>query len=119
MRIDHVLDVDPPVEELVGLDVGVVVRGADVAWSSASGKKRDVAARARACRPCGDDLAQALGRGLSPRRCSRDGRDSSVIHAAGSPGRGVSARPKALVVLVKTKSPPRRRRPPRAAPASP
>ena len=30
---------------------------------------------------------------------------SSVIHAAGSPGGGVSARPKALVVLVNTKRP--------------
>ena len=33
------------------------------------------------------------------------GTTSSVIHAAGWPGAGVSARPKALVVLVKTKLP--------------
>ena len=30
---------------------------------------------------------------------------SSVIHVAASPGRGVSARPKTLVLLVKTKLP--------------
>ena len=30
------------------------------------------------------------------------GRTSSVIHAAGSPGAGTSARPNALVVLVNT-----------------
>ena len=33
------------------------------------------------------------------------GTTSSVIHAAGSPGPGVSARPNALVVLVNTKLP--------------
>ena len=33
------------------------------------------------------------------------GATSSVIHAAGAPGGGVSARPNALVVLVKTKRP--------------
>jgi hypothetical protein len=33
------------------------------------------------------------------------GATSSVIHAAGSPGGGVRARPNVLVVLVKTKLP--------------
>jgi hypothetical protein len=33
------------------------------------------------------------------------GATSSVIHAAGEPGAGVSARPNALVVLVNTKQP--------------
>ena len=89
MRVDDVLEVDAAVEQLVDLEVGVGVGGAHVVAVVGLGEEaRGAQDQARQPVVAVDELAEVLGRDL---RRAVDvlgtGTTSSVIQAAGAPGR--------------------------------
>ena len=101
---DDILDIDAAIEKLVCLRIFVAVgrahRGVVVLLGKEPRRAEDDAGQAV---PAVQQLAQVLGGELGDAvDVFRRGTTSSVIQAAGPPGGGVSASPKALVVLVKT-----------------
>ena len=105
MGADDVFDIDTAVEEFVGLGVcsfvsrgggGIVVGFGEKARSAKDEDWQAALAGKKFADVFGGDLGDAVN-------VSGNGRTSSVIQAAGWPGAGVRAEPKALVVLVKMK----------------
>jgi hypothetical protein len=107
MRVDDVLDVRPPVQKLVHLNVAVVVglpRLLPVVRFRKEARRSED--ETRQAEVAVEHLAQILGSELGDAvDVLGTGTTSSVIQAAGAPGDGVRARPNALVVLVKTRAP--------------